>query len=369
MINNLGIGAQRLGGIVGVDYREIKWPVALVFLVAILLAGIATGLITFWQVSAASKKYFTIWTYIAPAVRLACWGAVTVAAFYFFGRARQPLFLAFVVTICATVLFLPMFLFFASYKNFTFMPWLVLSQLIFHFLVFIVPVIILAWVKPLWPGIWLGWFTATALAGIAFIILLAIRTMGAAYSWTGTLRSLESQLVISLVQATLIAFVIWVGLQLLRKETHPEFEAADSLLSPVSSVAWQRVVVTAILVIGALEAVCAGLGNVPIYAIKGQTFGGSSILSFAALAFLMVLVWGVWEGRGWAVRSAGILLLVLSITGIMSFLLAEFGRGFYVPALRAGNIHAVLWVINLILGLVGGPLALLSQKQLVVNQP
>lgn len=87
-------------------------------------------------------------------------------------------------------------------------------------------------------------------------------------------------------------------------------------------------------------------------------------------ASLFVTVWlaaltiGVWRRRLWGVMGSALTLGLLGATGSVCAIMVS-GNGVYLPAMEAGGIHALLWVVNLPLNLGVAAMVFFAQRKLI----
>jgi hypothetical protein len=113
-----------------------------------------------------------------------------------------------------------------------------------------------------------------------------------------------------------------------------------------------------------LQAVLSILGGVPLYALGHSAHEPMVAASLFVIVVLATLAVGAWRRRLWGVMGSALTLGLLGTTGAISAIGAS-GGGFYLPAMEAGGIHALLWVVNLSLNLGVAAVVFFAQRKLI----
>lgn len=113
-----------------------------------------------------------------------------------------------------------------------------------------------------------------------------------------------------------------------------------------------------------LQAVLSILGGVPLYALGHSSHEPMVAASLFVVVWFAALTIGVRRRRLWGVMGSALTLGLLGATGAVCAIAAS-GNGFYLPAMEAGGIHALLWVVNLPLNLGVAAVVFFAQRQLI----
>jgi len=116
-----------------------------------------------------------------------------------------------------------------------------------------------------------------------------------------------------------------------------------------------------------LQATLSLLGGVPLYALGHSAHEPMSAASLFVIVVLATLAVGAWRRRLWGVMGSALTLGLLGATGAISAIGAS-GGGFYLPAMEAGGIHALLWTVNLPINLGIVAVVLLAQRKLIDSE-